>query len=83
MDAQLFQILLGVAAGAISFIAARIWAILADLQKRDQHLTEKMQDIQLMLTDRLSNYVKRDEMLQVNKVIFQKLDKIEDTLHSK
>ena len=80
MDNQTFQIVLMVAAGAISFIAARIWTILSDLQKRDRELTDKIQDLQLMLSDKLQGYQKREEAKEAHRVIFAKLDRIDDEL---
>lgn len=80
MDNQTFQIVLMVAAGAISFIAARIWTILSDLQKRDLELTDKIQDLQLMLSDKLQGYQKREEAKEAHRVIFAKLDRIDDEL---
>lgn len=50
------------------------------LQEQDIHLAEKVQDIEVLVA---GAYVKRDEMQEMTKAIFKKLDRIESKLDLK
>lgn len=50
------------------------------LQEQDIHLAEKVQDIEVLVA---GAYVKRDEMQEMTKAIFKKLDRIEGKLDLK
>ena len=78
MELSLFQIAVSIACGAVSFIAARIWSIVAGLQARDMQIAEKLNQLELLV---VGNYVKRAEFDAILKMLFEKLDKIDEKIH--
>lgn len=80
MELSLFQIAVSIAAGAVSFIAARIWSIVSNLQARDIQIAEKLSQLELLV---VGNYVKRSEFDAIVKLLFEKLDKIDEKLSQK
>jgi CHASE3 domain sensor protein len=57
-----------------------VWQAVKDLQKADKDLTAKVAEIEVLVA---GHYVKRDDLDQLSKAIFAKLDRIEDKLDGK
>ena len=57
-----------------------IYDKLRELSIQDQHLTEKVQAIELLVA---GEYVKRDQLERMEEALFKKLDSIEEMLSRK
>ena len=80
MELSLFQTAASIACAAIAFIGARIWSIVSNLQQRDIQIAEKLAQLELLV---VGNYVKRSEFDALMKILFDKLDRIEEKLSHK
>ena len=78
------QLAFNIATALVAFLGGWVLNSLRDsiraLQKADTDLTTKVQAIEVLVA---GHYVKRDDLDQLSKAIFNKLDRIEDKLDSK
>ena len=76
----LINILIGASGFGFSFILARIWSALGDLQKRDEALTDKLAHLEVIVA---GSYVKQEQFNNTMNIVFNKLDKISEKLDHK
>lgn len=81
MDVQtIINILIGLAGTLGGWVLNSLKASIDDLRKADMSLTDKVQQIELLVA---GTYVKRDDMDKLGAALFAKLDKIEAKLDGK
>lgn len=81
MDTQTaFNILLSLVSFLGAWVLYSVRASIGSLQARDGELTEKVQQIEVLVA---GQYVKRDDMEKMANALFAKLDKIEYKLDNK
>lgn len=80
MDNALFQIIVGVAGAAVSFIAARILQAIRDVETRLDKLSDKINELEVAMA---KYYVSQNQFNTVTGSLFNKIDKIEDKLSHK
>ena len=62
------------------FILKAIWDALKELQVEDKNMSDKMAHIEVLV---VGSYARREELLDMTKAIFEKLDKIDAKLDKK
>jgi uncharacterized coiled-coil protein SlyX len=80
MDNALFQIVVGVAGAAVSFIAARILQAIRDLEHRIGQLNNKISELEVLVARQHVTHAQFDNVVHT---IFNKIDKIDDKLDHK
>jgi len=80
MDNALFQIIVGVAGAAVSFIAARILQAIRDVETRLDKLSDKINELEVAMA---KYYVSQNQFNTVTGSLFNKIDKIDDKLAHK
>lgn len=81
MDLQMvFDILLGLVAFLGGWVMNNLRDSMKSLTKADISLTNKLQEIEVLV---VGQYVKRGEMAEFSKAIFDKLDRIEAKIDRK
>ena len=66
--------------GLIGFLLNAVWQAVKDLQKADTDLTKKVSEIEVLVA---GAYVKKEDLTDLSRAIFTKLDRIEDKLDGK
>jgi len=80
-DPQIFfNIVFGTAGALAGFVLNSLWTAMKDLQSADLNLAEKVSRIEVLVA---GSYVTRDELKDMMKTIFIKLDRIEEKLDNK
>ena len=77
---MLINSLIAGAGGLVSFLLKRIYDALQDLQKRDDQITNKINQIEVLLA---GQYVNRSQFDSSMTMVFNKLDAISDKLNQK
>ena len=77
---MLINSLIAGAGGLVSFLLKRIYDALQDLQKRDDQITGKINQIEVLLA---GQYVNRSSFDSSMTMVFNKLDAISDKLNQK
>ena len=80
MDQMLINSLIAGAGGLVSFLLKRIYDALQDLQKRDDQITGKINQIEVLLA---GQYVNRSSFDSSMTMVFNKLDAISEKLNNK
>ena len=80
MEQTLINVLIGLIGFAFSFILARIWTALADLQKRDEQLADKLSHLEVIVA---GSYVRQEQFNTAMTQVFNKLDRISEKLDGK
>ena len=81
MDYQAaFNALFTIAGALAGFVLKAIWDTLKDLQMADVKLTEKVGSMEVLVA---GSYAKRQELFDMTKAIFDKLDTIDAKLDKK
>lgn len=81
MDHQMmFNIGIGIISSMFGWWLNNVWSSLKELQKADRELAEKVASIEVLVA---GQYVTRDEFNNVLNQVFNKLDRIIDTLNKK
>lgn len=84
MSLENFQVFFNIAITLIGFLGGWVLNSLKSsieaLQKADASLTEKVQEIEVLVA---GSYVKRDDLDKLSSALFAKLDKIESKLDGK
>lgn len=66
--------------GLIGFFLKAIWDSVKDLQVADKELSEKVASIEVLVA---GDYVRKADMSDMKKALFNKLDRIEEKLDKK
>lgn len=66
--------------GLIGFFLKAIWDSVKDLQVADKELSEKVASIEVLVA---GDYVRKADMSDMQKALFNKLDRIEEKLDKK
>lgn len=80
MDQTIINWLLSGFGALIGFLLNAVWQAVKDLQRADAKLAEKVAEIEVLVA---GDYVKRDDLAELSRALFSKLDKIEDKLDKK
>lgn len=64
----------------IGFLIGIVWGAVKDLQTADKELTDKVASIELLVA---GDYVRKSELIELQKALFSKLDRIEEKLDKK
>lgn len=80
MEQTIVNAAIALGGGVISFLLQRIFASISQLQCRDTKIAEKLSQIEVHLA---GSYVRREEMMSSQQLIFSKLEKIESKLDAK
>lgn len=80
MDNALFQIVVGVAGAAVSFIAARILQAIRDLEHRIGQLNNKISELEVLVA---RQHVTHSQFNSVTSAIFARIEKMDDKLDHK
>ena len=80
MDQALFQIVVGVAGAAVSFIAARILQAIRDLEHRIGQLNNKISELEVLVA---RQHVTHSHFNSVTGAIFNRIEKMDDKLDHK
>lgn len=80
MDQMIINSLIAFGGFAVSFILKRIYDALNELQRRDEKLSNKLNDIEVLLA---GQYVNRAQFDASMGLVFKKLDSISDKLSQK
>ena len=80
MDQTILNWILGGIGGLLGFLLNTVWQAVKDLQKADNELTKKLGEIEVLVA---GAYVKKEDLTDLSKAIFAKLDRIEDKLDGK
>lgn len=77
---DLFNLSLAFIGVLFGYLVNAMRTTIKDLQDTDKKLADKVQSIEVFIADR---YVKRDEVKEYMRALFNKLDKIEEKLDDK
>lgn len=77
---SVINILLGLCGGVFGWILKSIWEAVRDLQKADDEIADKVNELEVMMA---GAYATREELRQEFTRIFQKLDSIDHKLDRK
>lgn len=66
--------------GLIGFLLNSIWQAVKDLQKDDAKLVEKVNAVEVLVA---GNYVRKTELAELSRALFEKLDRIEGKVDHK
>ena len=80
MDQMLINSLIAGAGGLVSFLLKRIYDALQELQRRDDQITNKINQIEVLLA---GQYVNRSQFDNSMMLVFNKLDSISEKLNNK
>ena len=80
MDQTIINWIVAAFGALIGFFLNVVWGALKDLQIADKDLTEKVASIEVLVA---GDYVRKDDVQEISKAIFAKLDRIEDKLDHK
>lgn len=80
MDQTIINWIVAAFGALIGFFLNVVWGALKDLQIADKELTEKVASIEVLVA---GDYVRKDDVQEISKAIFAKLDRIEDKLDHK
>lgn len=80
MDQTIINWLLSGFGALIGFLLNVVWQAVKDLQRADAKLAEKVAEVEVLVA---GDYVKRDDLAELSRALFSKLDKIEDKLDKK
>ena len=80
MDQMLINSLIAGAGGLVSFLLKRIYDALQDLQHRDDQISNKINQIEVLLAGQYVNRASFDSSMHL---IFNKLDAISEKLNQK
>ena len=76
----MFNVGIGLISTMLGWWLNNVWSSLKELQKADRELAEKVASIEVLVA---GQYVTRDEFNNVLNQVFNKLDRIIDTLNKK
>ena len=76
----MFNVGIGLISTMLGWWLNNVWSSLKELQKADRELAEKVASIEVLVA---GQYVTRDEFNNVLYQVFNKLDRIIDTLNKK
>lgn len=80
MDNALFQIVVGVAGAAVSFIAARILQAIRDVESRLEKMNDKINELEVAMA---KHYVTHSQFTSITGALFNKTDKLSDRIDHK
>lgn len=81
MDTQsLINVVFAVCGSMAGFILKGIWDALKELQRADNELVKKVQNIEVLIA---GDYVKKDDFERVVSTVFERLETISDRLVAK
>ena len=79
-EQQVFNVAVAIIGALGGWLMRIMWQSLKDLQARDEKLADKVAQIEVLVA---GEYAKRHELGRLEKVLFTKLDRIEDKIGSK
>lgn len=80
MDQTIINWALAGFGGLIGFMLKATWDSVKDLQHADRELSDKVASIEILVA---GDYVKKHELTDMQKALFNKLDRIEEKLDKK
>jgi CHASE3 domain sensor protein len=80
MDQMLINSLIAGAGGLVSFLLKRVYDALQELQRRDDQIANKINQIEVLLAGQYVNRASFDSSMHL---IFNKLDSISEKLNNK